>query len=84
MQILSDGNIALGLVYYHLGYFFKRLLTEKKDFPDIKILVLTIVIFVLILFLIGKIYHSFCYINGREVFCSICHTHYVLVIFFGI
>ena len=50
MQILSDGNIALGLVYYHLGYFFKRLLTEKKDFPDIKILVLTIVIFVLILF----------------------------------
>lgn len=50
MQILSDGNIALGLVYYHLGYFFKRLLKEKKDFPDIKILVLTIVVFVLILF----------------------------------
>ena len=47
-QILSCGNIALGLVYYHLGYIF-RCFSDTKYTDNIKMFLIAIAIFSLIL-----------------------------------
>lgn len=47
LQILSWGNISLGLVYYHCGYEFRKY-SDVKKFNSILVLVGSILIFVLI------------------------------------
>lgn len=47
IQLLSCGNIALGIVYYHLGYKLKKL-SERKNITQTSIFLVSLSVFLII------------------------------------